>query len=135
MSGSPSDMSDGGSEADGRLQMCPGDGGSGHRCGVRTEPCGLFFTGGRDHRLERRRRTFRCVGMRARGGHRGVRLGTERQNGPDGRGDDAGRPRQERRPAHRLDETVAATGDVGAAHDLVLPAPRAVIHAGTHPIG
>jgi hypothetical protein len=30
---------------------------------------------------------------------------------------------------------VAATGDVGAAHEPEIPALSAVIHPGTHPIG
>lgn len=130
-----SKASAGRSEVDGRLQVRPGDGRTGHRNGVGPEPGRRLLPRGRDDWLERRHRTPGRVGVRTLRGHRGIRLDAERQDRPDGRRDDTGRPRQERGPPHRLGKTVAATRNVGAGHEPDIPALRTMIRSATHPIG
>ena len=128
-------MSAGRSEVNGRLQVRPGHGRTGHRQGVGPEPGRRLLPRRRDDRLERRHRTAGRVGVRTRRGHCGIRLDAERQHRPDGRRDDTGRPWQKRGPPHRLGETVAATRNVGAGHEPDIPAGPTMIRSAPHPIG
>lgn len=123
------------SEANGRLQMRPGDGRTSDRHGVGSEPGGCLLPRGRDDRLQRRHRTPGRVGVRTGCRHGEVRLDAERQDRPDRRRDDTGRPWQERGPPYRLGETVAATRNVSAGHEPDVPAARTMIRSTTHPIG